>query len=429
MKNIHKSTKALYDNNYLIDLLKEKLVQKEKQLSYYANKIFELEERFMVVNWFVQNMNNAKDTFQLSELVCDEIKRLLFYDFCCVLIYDCESQKFHIKTTSLGKSGNVCKRIFKSDLKKYTQFLNKIISKRPQHLSERIEAFIKEFDANKYVFPIVTNDGYIYILYAYRELPICEKSDINAIDIICDNYKLSLKNLKLYKQLKESNLHKTEFIANVTHEFKTPLNAIIGFAELLKNADVNTEKSSQFINNIVKNSHHLLKLIEDILDVSRMELNSVDLIYESTNSKKLIEETAYILEGLSLAKNLEVNLNLIDVDVLIDKRRYKQVVYNLLNNAIKFSFENGKIDIFTYIENGNFYFEIIDEGVGIPIDASDRIFDMFSQGCKDVLKKEKGHGVGLFICKRIVNLHNGDIFYEPKSPSGAIFRFYVPYNC
>ena len=122
--------------------------------------------------------------------------------------------------------------------KKYGEELNIIPTvkingdKYPEDL--RYTAYIKEFDANKYVYPIVTADGFIAIIYSYKHSPIREKCDINMLDIICDNYKLSIENIKLYKQLEESNRHKTEFIANVTHEFKTPLNAIIGFAELLK---------------------------------------------------------------------------------------------------------------------------------------------------------------------------------------------------
>lgn len=402
------------------------LRQKEELCVNYQNQIFEQEKRLAKINHIIKNINTTYELDSLTKFVCAEIKKISNADFCAILRFNKISKKFEITKCLSNVSNKTSLKNFRLDLEKYTSFVNKTIEKRTKKQNELIKNYIQEFDSNKYAYPIISNDGTLVVVYIFSQIPINEKCDINAIDIICDNYRLAFDNLKLYKQLEETSKHKTEFIANVTHEFKTPLNAIIGFAELLKSDTIEKKKSNHYIDNIVTNSHHLLKLIEDILDISKIELNSLDLIYETGNAKNIIEEVIYILDGVALAKNLEIKSHLLDTLITVDKKRYKQIIYNLINNAIKFSFENSKIEIFTYSENERFYFEISDTGSGIPKDMRNKIFEMFSQCKQDILKKEKGHGVGLFICKKLVTLHNGEIFCLPNHPCGTTFKFYVP---
>ena len=140
------------DRTYFINTLREKLEQKEQQVRNYSNKIFELGERLILLNWIVHNINAALEIIPLSKFVCTEIKKIIESDFCAILIYNYETQMFDIIKKEQSHTNKIFNKIFKEDLQKYNLFLKKFIQKRPQNIREKIEAYVKEFDANKYVY-------------------------------------------------------------------------------------------------------------------------------------------------------------------------------------------------------------------------------------------------------------------------------------
>ncbi len=423
----YKNEDSSGNNGFFIDILKEQIHSKDKLLANYANKLFAQEEMWVLINWAIRNINAATDGNALSVFVIEELHKIIKSDLSAICLYDKYSDKLNRLKMLNNNCGSNIEKSINTLIEKHENYIKYVLSQNNDNDYEVIKKFIKnDASTTLHIDPIVTDTGFIAVIYIYKEQQLHENSIFNAIEIISDNYKLAIENINLCTELKKSNVHKTEFIANVSHEFKTPLNAIIGFSELLSNDDVSVDKSQYFLNNIVKNSHHLLRFVEDILDVSQIELNGMNLVYEKYSSKDMIEEVVDILDAAYLAKNITIECNLMDIQVNVDTRRYRQVVYNLLHNAIKFSPENSVVTILTYLDDDKFYFEITDRGIGIADNAKDKIFDMFAQAGDDVLKKQKGHGIGLYICRKIAQRHNGDINVVSTENEGTTFLFHVP---
>jgi signal transduction histidine kinase len=166
-----------------------------------------------------------------------------------------------------------------------------------------------------------------------------------------------------------ANRAKTTFIVNISHELRTPLNAVIGFSELLLSETVGplNEKQKRYTENISKSGNHLLDVINDVLDISRLELGNIELYYETVDIPGVIEEVQRVLSPLSAEKNISIESN-IEKDlktIIADRVKIKQILYNILNNAIKFSSENGKVNISAELKEDTVEISIKDEGIGI----------------------------------------------------------------
>lgn len=207
-------------------------------------------------------------------------------------------------------------------------------------------------------------------------------------------------------------------LAKISHEFKTPLNSIIGFSDLLKNS-IKTEKEIEFLNNISISSRHMLDLIQDLLDLTRSQYKPLELDYKQFNTKNII------LEILKSYPCVVFDYTLMNIDIEADLKRFKQLIYNLTSNAVKFNSEGASIRIITYLDNG-FNFEITDFGDGIEEENYNIIFEFFAQVNKDIMKRQMGSGIGLSLCKSIVEAHRGDISVISTKGVGTTFKFWLP---
>jgi len=227
-----------------------------------------------------------------------------------------------------------------------------------------------------------------------------------------------------------ANRAKTNFIVNMSHELRTPLNAVIGFSDLLLSETVGplNEKQKRYTENISKSGSHLLDVINDVLDISRLELGNIELYYETVDIPGVIEEVQRVLSSLSAEKNIRIEykveqgLKTIDVD----RVKFKQVLYNLLNNAIKFSFEGGKVNITARSEKDMVEISVKDEGIGINDADYARVFLPFVQIDESISRKHGGVGLGLALVKRFVELHGGQVWVEASPGKGSIFAFRIP---
>ncbi len=207
-------------------------------------------------------------------------------------------------------------------------------------------------------------------------------------------------------------------LAKISHEFKTPLNSIIGFSDLLLSR-LDDEKELEFVNNISISSRHMLDLIQDLLDLTRSQYKPLELNYECFSAKDVI------LDIIHSYPNGCFDYTLLDIDIEADIKRFRQLIYNLTSNAVKFNTPNGRIKIITYIEDG-FNFEITDSGEGIDESNCSIIFEFFAQANQDIVKRQMGSGIGLALCKSIVQAHNGTISVESKLGFGSTFKFCLP---
>lgn len=235
----------------------------------------------------------------------------------------------------------------------------------------------------------------------------------------------------------DANMAKTEFLANMSHELKTPLNTIIGFSELIledRSGHI-TEQQKKFLNTIIVAGEHLLGLINDILDLAKIEAGSINLNLSKVNIASLIEGVAALFKGDALRRGMNFNINIDnkmgDGYAAADGQRLKQIITNLLSNAFKFTPAGGSVSILAKkIESADegTAVEVIveDTGIGISEEDQKRLFQSFKQLEPPFTKRYAGTGLGLYLCKRLVELHKGRIWLESEKGRGSRFKFTIP---
>ena len=247
---------------------------------------------------------------------------------------------------------------------------------------------------------------------------------------------LAIQNARLFReiedksrQLEVASQHKSEFLANMSHELRTPLNAIIGFSEVLTDrmfGDLN-EKQEEYLKDIYASGAHLLSLINDILDLSKieagrmeLELADFDLPQAIDNALMLVRERAG-RRSITLHTAVDARLG----QVRADERKIRQVVLNLLSNAIKFTPEGGRIEVAASPRDGSVEVSVSDSGVGIAPEDHEAVFEEFRQ-VGTVEKKAEGTGLGLTLCRKFVELHGGKIWVKSELGVGSTFTFTIP---
>lgn len=224
---------------------------------------------------------------------------------------------------------------------------------------------------------------------------------------------------KMVKGLRSTSELQNDFIDNVSHEIKTPITSIQGFAKLLEDEKITKEEKQDYINIINEESDRLLNISNNILKLSKLQNQEKIENKEKINISEQIRKEIAILEPRWREKNINIDVNLEEIYYYCDEDLLLQVWTNLLDNAIKFTNRNGKINIITKEENNKIIVKIQDNGIGMTGEEKDRIFDKFYQ--TDKSHSEQGSGLGLSIVKRIVELSGGNIFVESQKNKGTTF--------
>ena len=239
--------------------------------------------------------------------------------------------------------------------------------------------------------------------------------------------------LKIIKEQNEKILEadkaKNEFLANVSHELRTPLNAILGFSEILATNlyGVLNPKQAEYISDIRVSGIHLLSMINEILDISKIEAKAVKLVRSTFYISRALDEVVNILEPLAIKKSITLNKILDeDFEVYADYQKIQQILYNLVNNAIKFSPEQGQVDIEGKKEGDVFSIKVHDNGIGIDKKYHGKIFAKFVQLDSAYTKKESSTGLGLTITKELVELPGGKISLMSEVNNGSTFIVSIP---
>lgn len=255
------------------------------------------------------------------------------------------------------------------------------------------------------------------------------QEEISLLKSVTDQVYLAVKQASIYSQSQKTNELKSELLANVSHEFRTPLNAIIGFSNMLLTGNYGnlTDKQSNYINNISLSGSHLLKLVNNILDLSSVESGNMKLCQEVFETGCIIEETISILETMAHSKEITIKSSVARVKVYADMLRFRQIIYNLISNSIKFTENGGHIHVKSELRGKNLYVEIDDNGIGIPERYKNIIFTKFKQIDSSYSRKHEGTGLGLALTKKIVELQGGKIDFISKE-KGSTFWFIIPIN-
>jgi len=222
---------------------------------------------------------------------------------------------------------------------------------------------------------------------------------------------------------------KSQFLASMSHELRTPLNAIIGFADLLQDGTSGAlnEKQKKFVTHVQQGGRHLLDLINDILDLSKIEAGQLTLQPENFSAEGALPEVLSVVKPLAMKKHIEVRTKLEpDMILYADRVRFKQIIYNLLSNAIKFTPDGGHVDVESVKMEKLVRFSVTDTGIGIRPEDHEAIFEEFRQVGQATSGVTEGTGLGLAICKRLVGQQGGTIWVESEIGKGSRFSFTLP---
>jgi hypothetical protein len=228
-----------------------------------------------------------------------------------------------------------------------------------------------------------------------------------------------------------ANPVKSAFLANMSHELRTPLNSIIGFTGIIINelaGPLNLEQKKQ-LKMVQGSSRHLLNLINDVLDISKIEAGELEISCEKFSMRNVVNQVAESLMPLAEQKGLSFSVKIApEVDMLTsDERRIRQVLINLANNAIKFT-EKGAVKIICLMRDSRIQVEIADSGIGIKDEDIGKLFKPFQQLDTGISRRYEGTGLGLSVCKRILEMLGGDIRVKSQFGKGSIFTFTLPLN-
>jgi signal transduction histidine kinase len=234
---------------------------------------------------------------------------------------------------------------------------------------------------------------------------------------------------RLYRELETASRHKSEFLANMSHELRTPLNAIIGFSQVLRDGlfgEVNA-KQEEYLEDILTSGHHLLALINDVLDLSKVEAGQVQLELAPFSIQDALERGVSMVREQATRNGVQVTLHANDGLHVVtgDERRVRQVIFNLLSNAVKFTSAGGSVDVTATRANGEVRVSVADTGPGITEDDLGRIFEEFQQ-TEAGARQHEGTGLGLALSKRFVEMHGGRIWCDSEVGKGSTFVFTIP---
>ncbi|MBI5166799.1 MAG: GAF domain-containing protein, partial [candidate division NC10 bacterium] len=328
--------------------------------------------------------------------------------------------------------------------------------------------------------PIIVKEKTIGVLNIYTKEPHAfSEEEIELLSTFADQAGIAIENARLYQGLKEYSLsleemvrertreleetnvklekasrHKSEFLANMSHEVRTPLNSIIGFSEILtdlKFGDLN-ERQARYVSNILISGKHLLQLINDLLDLSKVEAGRMDLQLEEFSLAKALEDSLTIIRPQADKKNLSLDLEMEgDISITADPVRFKQIMYNLLSNAVKFTPSGGSVRVTAHLVHGSQFtvdgmerfrepstvnrerhgdfveIAVHDTGIGIKPEDQERIFLPFQQVDGSLARRFEGTGLGLALTRQLIEMHGGSIWVQSEGEGkGSKFSFVLP---
>ncbi len=265
-----------------------------------------------------------------------------------------------------------------------------------------------------------------------------DRGNVDSVVVLTEDVSLQKQYERAILEAKEkaerNDKLKNFFLANISHELRTPLNAIIGFSDLLRNDSLLTSDQLESVNLIYSSGRHLLRLIEDLMSISKIEANEIELIYEKVRLKDFISSVLKYYEEDAISNISSSNVNFVvtrnkeidEMEIYVDQDRLREVIQNLLNNAFKFTHEGSVTFTYKLASNNQLEFTVKDTGIGIPKEKHNTVFEKFRQVQEDYTRRYEGSGLGLYIAKRLVEMMGGEINFESEMGRGTTFWVRVP---
>ena len=329
--------------------------------------------------------------------------------------------------------------IFGVDAKDFTPSLDNITNMIDRRDSGRMmqvfqRAIIEQNDYDM-DFRLTRPDGDVRYIRCEGRCEIDDDDDVIALYGIMQDTTIATKReldlVKAKDSVERAYAAKTQFLANMSHELRTPLNAIIGFSEMIERqllGPIGTEKYLEYIGGIRESGEHLLDLISDILDMSKIEAGKYELNLEKFNASKVMNMAVHMMEGRALDANIKIKLSVPDdnVQIVADRRAVMQMVLNLLSNAVKFSRQDGKINLELLQRDTHVTIVIKDEGIGIPANKLANITMPFEQAETEYTREYEGSGLGLAITKELAEIHGGSLHIDSTIDVGTTVKIRLP---
>jgi signal transduction histidine kinase/CheY-like chemotaxis protein len=359
--------------------------------------------------------------------------------------FDEDSEEFHIRTV-YGTSPEVLDALRRTRIGLDDTFLGKAARRgRPMEVPDLRDvpldphlSVLAEGDWRSLVAVPMLREGRIVGAMVVRRHAAGNVPEeiCNLLETFASQSALALINAQLYRRLEQqsaalevASLHKSEFLAGMSHELRTPLNAILGFSEVLLErmfGELN-ERQEDYLRDIWSSGKHLLELINDILDLSKVEAGQMVLDRSEFEVRESLEYCLSLVRERALKQNVLLSL---EVDPALglfdaDRLRFRQVVLNLLSNAVKFTPDGGRVEVRASIRGQDLVVTVADTGVGVAPEDRQRIFGSFQQGTR-ASGQDEGTGLGLALSRQIVELHGGEIWVESEVGKGSTFGFALP---
>ncbi|MCC4768831.1 response regulator [Methanosarcina sp. DH2] len=373
------------------------------------------------INQMLDRLRINSDTFKAQEhekkVILDSLNEL-------VIFMDLELKIVWANRASLNHAGLKLENIIGQKYEEFSLMSDAVSGKS---LARKVLE-----SGNEELGELVTPDGKVWMICAN----LIKDEDGKATGIlqtgldITSHKRSEEKLLQAKLEAEAASCTKSEFLANMSHELRTPLNSIIGFSDILLErvfGELNG-KQLKYVNNISVSGKHLLGLINDILDLSKVEAGKMELHYSEFSVGSIFEEVKATLSPLAQVKSLKIGFKVEPdcTDLQADRSRLIQILYNLVSNAIKFTPEGGMVSVHCKKSGKRAIFSVTDTGIGISSEDQKKLFQPFTQIDASSAREYCGTGLGLALVKKIVNLHQGDIWVESELEKGSIFTFTVP---
>jgi signal transduction histidine kinase/DNA-binding response OmpR family regulator len=361
--------------------------------------------------------------------------------------YDEESELFSVRT-AFGTSPHTLDALRRSRIHiRETVVGQACLAREPVQVEDlalvdrdpHLEALYTAGWRSMVAIPMVRADRVVGALVVRRRTPGHFSDETREIlQAFASQSAIALTNARLYQQLEqqsrelaEASRHKSEFLASMSHELRTPLNAVIGFSEVLLErmfGDLN-ERQEDYLRDILSSGRHLLALLNDVLDLSKVEAGQMELDPTSFPARAALSYALSMVRERALAHRINLALNVApDLgQIWADELRFKQILLNLLSNAVKFTPDGGRVEVRAATPDGELQVTVTDSGPGIAPADQERIFDSFQQG-RRLASKVEGTGLGLTLTRRIVELHGGRLWLHSRLGEGSTFGFSIPQN-
>jgi signal transduction histidine kinase/CheY-like chemotaxis protein/putative methionine-R-sulfoxide reductase with GAF domain len=359
--------------------------------------------------------------------------------------YDEDAREFRVETVC-GTSEDVLDALRRARIGLDDTFLGKAAKLgRPLELSDlrdapldpHLNVLAESGWRSLLAVPMLREGRIVGAMVIRRQIPGRIPQELyDLLETFASQSALALINAQLYGRLERQSAalevasrHKSEFLASMSHELRTPLNAIIGFSEVLLErmfGELN-ERQDDYLRDIWSSGKHLLELLNDILDLSKIEAGQMVLNRSEFAVRESLEYCLSMMRERALKQRIQLSLEIDPQVGLIDadRRQFRQVVLNLLSNAVKFTPEGGRVGVRACIRDQDLVVEVTDTGPGVSAEDRQRIFDAFQQGARHPEQTE-GTGLGLTLSKRILELHGGTIWVESEAGQGSTFGFAIP---